>query len=418
MPRRFLATTLITLTYCLTSAHAASHAKDQPPPPGPVTRIPVEPLGYRPPGSLYLLSARTFSTLDFIDAHHLLFTFHQPRLMRRRENPGRNDNDQVIVAVTITLPEGKVEATAEWRMHDRARYLWPLSGGRFLVRQGRVFSITDASLKLRPYLEVPTSIEATDISPDGRILAVEHEYEKHSPEQHRKLNDQADQFGDDPPAEDTQITLIDMPTKDVVRALRTENPVHLPLTSSGYVGVDKGKSEDEFVIRFIPFSGNELVLGSVASTCTPHEHFVNRDALQIESCGPKSPDVFLDTWTTSGKKLWSGRRDGHFIWPTFAYAHNGDRFAVSLLRVGHYVDTPDSLDDDNVREQIVQVFDSATGTLLMSTSASPVLTAGQNFALAGDGERLAVLHDGAIEIYDVPRPPSPESAVAQVTKRK
>jgi hypothetical protein len=61
----------------------------------------------------------------------------------------------------------------------------------------------------------------------------------------------------------------------------------------------------------------------------------------------------------------------------------------------------------------VQVFDSATGALLMSTNASPVLTAGQNFALSEDGERLAVLREGAIEIYKVPAPEQTPTAVAQ-----
>ena len=211
MPRSPFSLAVIALLFWPAGAGASgsSHPKESPPPPGLEARIPVGPLGYRPPGSLYLLSGRVFSTLDFVDAHHLLFTFHQPRLMRRDDHPSRNDNDQTIHAVTIDLPEGHVQTSAEWRMHDRARYLWPLGGGRFLVRQGNTYLLTDAALKLRPYIEVPTAIEATETSPDGRILAIEHEFEKHTPDQHRKLNDQAGQFGDAPPAEDTQITMID-----------------------------------------------------------------------------------------------------------------------------------------------------------------------------------------------------------------
>ncbi|HTZ56822.1 MAG TPA: hypothetical protein VMB49_01940 [Acidobacteriaceae bacterium] len=395
----------------------SSHSKEQPAP-RPEESIPVQPLGYRPPGSLYLLSGRTFSTLDFIDAHHVLFTFHEPRLMHREEHPGRNDHDQIIHAVTLSVPDGKVQASAEWRMHDRARYLWALGGGRFLVRQRNTYFLADGSLKLRPYIEMPTPVEDTEVSPDGRILVVESEYEKHTPEEHRKLMEQAAEYGEPPPAEDTQITLVDIPTKDVLAAMRTENPVNLPITSNGYIGVTRGKGQDEFEIRFVPFSGVALTLGQVASTCTPHEHFVNQDALVIESCGPKSPDLYLDTWTTEGKKLWSGHREGHLVWPTFAYSRNGDRFAVSLLRVSHYIDLVDSLNDEDVREQVVQVFDSATGALLMSTTASPVLTGGQNFALSGDGEHLAVLRDGAIEVFSVPAPAPPEKAEEQVAKKR
>ena len=63
------------------------------------------------------------------------------------------------------------------------------------------------------------------------------------------------------------------------------------------------------------------------------------------------------------------------MWPNFAYSRTGGRFAVSLLHVNHFIDLVDSLNDEDVREQVVQVFDSATGALLMATTASPILTA-------------------------------------------
>ncbi len=385
----------------------ASHSKE-PAGPGPEERIPVEPLGYRPPGALYLLSGRTFSSLDFVDAHHLLFTFHQPRLLRREKNSGRTEDDQIIQAVILNLPGGTVAASSEWRMHDRSRYLWALGGGKFLIRQRNTYSIADASLKLQPYIEVPTAVLDTEVSPDGRVLVVEHQYERHTPEQHSKLEAQAVQYGEAPPAEDTQITLLNVTSRQVLGALHTQLPVHVPITSNGYVTVskDKGPGEDEFQIRFVPFAGQPVVLGKVASTCTPHETFLNQKALVIESCGPKSPDTFLDVWTTEGKKLWSGRREGHLVWPTFAYSQTGDQFAVGLLRVNHYIDLADSLTDEDVREQVVEVFNAASGALLMATNASPILTAGENFALSDDGAKLAVLREGAIEIYKVPAAPA------------
>jgi hypothetical protein len=422
MPSRHFPAVVITLVLWLAGAPllGSSHDK-QPPSPEPEERIPVAPLGYRPPGALYMLSGKAFTSLDFIDADHLLFTFREPRLMRREENPDRFDHDQMIRALTLDLPAGAVKASAEWRMHDRSRYLWPLGGGRFLVRQRNTFSLTDAALKLHPYIDVATPVLATEVSPDGRILVVEHQYERHTPQEHAKLEEQARQYGEPPPSEDTQITVLNIASREVLAALRTESPIHVPITSTGYVGVGKDKSDknvDQFLIRFIPFEGQSLVLGRVASTCTPHEEFLSPVALMIESCGPKSPDLYLDTWTTAGKKLWSGQREGHLVWPTFAYSRTGGRFAVSLLRVNHFVDLVDSLNDEDVREQVVQVFDSATGALLLATTASPILTAGQNFALSEDGERLAVLREGSIEIYDVPPPPAAENPGPAVAKKK
>ena len=168
-----------------------------------------------------MLSGRAFSSLDFIDAHHLLFTFHQPRLMRREPNPDRFEDDQIIKAVVLSLPGGTVQASAEWRMHDRWRYLWALGGGKFLVRQKNSYSLTDASVKLHAYIDVPTPVLSTEVSPDGRVLVIEHQYERHTAEQHQKLEAQAREYGEPPPPEDTQITVVNIASREVLAALRT-----------------------------------------------------------------------------------------------------------------------------------------------------------------------------------------------------
>jgi hypothetical protein len=410
MLRRLFSPTVLALILCLGEApwaRSGSSHSQQPPPPGPEERIPVDTLGYRPPGQLYMLSKKVFSSLNFIDEHRLLFTFHQSRLLQRERDPQPLEDDQVIRAVVLRVQDGQVLESSEWRMHDRGRYLWSLGHGKFLIRERNSYLLTDSTLKMHPYIDVPSPVYATEVSPDGRTLVVEHEFEKHTSEEHARLEAQAAKYGDPPPPEDTQITLMDVSSRHVLGALRTHLPVTVPITSTGYIGVAEGKGQDEFVVSFIPFDGQPLVLGKVASTCTPHESFLNPKALLIESCGPKSPDIFLDAWTIDGKKLWTGRREGHLVWPTFAPSEAGGRFAVGLLRATHFVDLADSLNDEDVREQVVQVFDSATGSLLLATNASPILTSGENFALSEDGAHLAVLREGAIEIYKVPSPASP-----------
>ncbi len=363
------------------SASAASSANLNPPPLKPEARIPVEPLGYLPPGPLYLLSRMSFSSLDFADSSHLLFTFHETRLLRRVEDPDSSEDDQMIHAVVLSVPQGQVSAAADWLMRDRGRYLWPLSNGRFLVRRRNSFSITDESLELRGLARTPTPLRATEVSPDGRLLVVEDDYERHTPEQHEKLAGESARLGEPPPREDTEIALMDVETKTVETAFRVEQPIVLPVTSSGYLAVREEK-ENDYLIRFVPFHGQQVTLGTVASTCTPSETFLNAKALMIESCGPDSDDAYLDAWTIDGKKLWRGRRDGHAVWPTLARAQNGSRFAVGLLQATHPINLADSLDDEDVKQQLVQVFDTETGKLLLSTNASPILSAGQNFALS------------------------------------
>jgi hypothetical protein len=389
---------------------------DTPPPPKLEERIPVAPLGYRPPGQLYMLTRISSSSLDFIDSTRLLFTFHTAKLMKRERDAAWSDDDQMIHAEVLDLPGGQVDAAADWRMHDRSRYIWPLGGGRFLVRQGNDYSTVDASLTLKQWLSSPTGVLATEVSPDGKLLVTEDEYERHTPEEHQKLVEEANASGVAPPSEDALINLVDVDTKTVLGRIRVEMPAVVPIVRSGYLVHEESKDASGYLIEFFPFGGKEVTLGSVRSTCQPRETFLNDQTAMIESCGPNTTDTFLDTWTIDGKRLWSGRRDGHALWPTFALAQDGRRFAIGLLRVMHEINLDDSLDDENVKEQVVQVFDVATGALLVSVTASPILSAGQNFALSSDGNHLAVLHDGAIEVYAVPSAPNTPNASGKKDK--
>ena len=385
-------------------AKGASPRVDTPPGATLLAQIPVAPLGYRAPGALYLLSRESFSSLEFIDSQHLLFTFHESKLLRRDQDASASDDDQVIHAEVLDLPGGNVTASTDWRMHDHSRYLWPLSGGRFLVRQRNLYWITDATLKPGSYIHSGAPVLTTEVSPDGKLMLVEGAYQP-SPEEPTKLS-LADGDGDAPKMQQAVIAMMDVDSRAVQAELRTPEAILLPVTSSGYLGVREEK-ENSYRLTFLPFQGQKVVLGDVASTCTPRETFVSADALMIASCGPDTPALYLDAWTIDGKKLWSGRRDGSTAWPTFARAINGSRFAVGLLRVKQPISTPDSLVDEDVEGQMVQVFDTRTGALLLSTDASPVLSAGQNFALSPDGEQLAILRHGAIEVYRIPGAPAP-----------
>ena len=80
---RWRPATLVALALFL--ATGTMQARERESAPQPALRIPVLPLGYRPPGRLYLLARYSSSSLDFIDATHLLLTFRQPRLLVREQ---------------------------------------------------------------------------------------------------------------------------------------------------------------------------------------------------------------------------------------------------------------------------------------------------------------------------------------------
>ncbi len=405
---------LVALLLCLGMGMA--RAKDrQNNGPQPVARIPVEPLGYRPPGKLYLLARYSSSSLDFLDPTHLLLTFRQPRLLLRKQ--GSDGLDQVIQADVLELPTGKVVAEDQWLLHDRGRYLWRLADDKVLLRVGSQLYQADSELHLKALYKSPTELEGVETSPDGRLLVVENELEKHTPEEHARLAKHAAMLGDAPPAEDVQIRMVRLDQLKLVLSARAEAAGELPANVDGFFTQEQVK-ENVWNVRFHPYAKAESPEGEIVaqtdSTCDPSEKVLNDQSVLVLSCPRGHNDRFVAAYSLNRQKLWDGRWQSNFTWPSFRVAQNGASVAISWLAVNRPVSARESIGDDEVQNQVLSVLDSRTGSLRLALLIKPIVSAGGNFALSADGNRLAVLNQGAVEVYDLPTPaPAPTERAAK-----
>jgi len=393
---------------CLLTATAWAAKHDKTDAPTPAVRIATGPLEYHPLSSFYLMSRTSSSSLDFIDGQHLLFTFRATGLLKRLPDCRPDDEDQLIRAVVVHLPDGKIERSAEWRMHDRGRYLWPLGDGRFMVRQRDALLITDSSLELQPFVYASSPLRLVKLSPDARHVLIETDLEKHTEEEHRRLAEAAGAEGFFGPREDVQLTVLRIQDHSVVLRAKSLNVTDLPMISEGYIETLSAQG-DHWMLRYKPFQGEPSVITDVASACRPSESQINDQAAVVSICPERGDDHLFQAITLGGKKLWTYRWDSHYIWPTTASSASGRRIAFSTLRVSHPVSSRDPLDETEMQAQRIDVIDVDTGRLELTQYATPVLSAGQNYALSPDGGRFAVLRDNAIEIYDLP-PAVPETA--------
>jgi len=392
----------------VSAASAAKH--DKPLAPEPTIRIPSEPLGYHPLSGFYLMSRFSSSSLDFIDKDDLLFTFRVPGLLKRLAECQPDDEDQVIRAIVVHLPDGNVVRSAEWRMHDHGRYLWALRDGQFLVRQRDSLFLVDRSLELQPFLQSESPVRLVKLSPDNRLLLLESDLEKHTEEEHKKLVEDAAMSGASPPREDVQLSIVRIADRSILMRVRTLNVGDLPLISDGYLENLSARG-DHWMVRYVPFQGDPAVMADVASSCRPDENPINAEVTFVRTCSDRGDDHLLDAMSLAGKRLWSYRLDSHYIWPTSATAENGRRIAFSTLRVSRPVSAIDPIDDTDLQAQRIDVIDVDTGHLELTQFATPILSAGQNYALSPDARRFAVLRENAIEIYDLP--PEPVSPAGQ-----
>ncbi len=378
----------------------------------PSARIPVEPLGFVPPGKFFMPYRIPAATLDFLDANHLLFTFHVARLMRREPDEPKDDQDQTIRALVLTVPSGKIESEGDWRLHDRERYLWMLTDGRFLMRQRDTLYLGDKTLKLSTYLYPEGTLASVQLSPDASTLLVEFA----KPVEEDADKPSAPTLGDDAPhlpehPQQYSLLVVDTHGKVASRAGHLSRAVVLPMVEGGYLGLQQGKGKQWDVVMN-PFHGEGRTITSVTSTCQPSVQPLSQQTFLTKGCLPYSADSLVDAFDLSGRKLWEQTWQSRFTWGTYAYSAAGNRFAYGSVEVNHDLSTLDPVGEDSILGQPVGVFSIESGKLDAVLDATPIMTAGENFALSPDGGKLAILREGAIEIYNLPPVAAPAVSAA------
>jgi DNA-binding beta-propeller fold protein YncE len=102
------------------------------------------------------------------------------------------------------------------------------------------------------------------------------------------------------------------------------------------------------------------------------------------------------------------------VWPLLVKSPDGSRVVRETLAVSHTVNAFSALDPDDIKGQLVRVFDTATGKEALTAPVTPALDAGGNVAISPSGRRVAVLNAGAIQVFELPPPAQlPESAAVQ-----
>ncbi|MGD0368147.1 MAG: hypothetical protein ABSA94_11885 [Acidobacteriaceae bacterium] len=377
----------------------------------PAVRIEVAPLGYLPPGGFYLTYRLSSAALGFFDDDHLMFTFRVGGLLNRVPNDPADDDDQQIRAMVLDLSTGKAVHQAEWRMHDRGPYLWPFAGGKFLVRRRDSLFLADQSLELQPWLDYSERIRDVQVSPDRRMVVVETD-------DSAKLRAEASEPRHLGSGQPVKVMVLAAESKTPIAQTDGQAPVLLPLMGNGLLDMLEGKLPGYWVMRDVPFHGDPKLVAQVRSSCRPSVKPLSATVVLLEGCYLDGSDHQIDVISMDGRQLWRDRWENRYVWAWFDTAENGSRFAYESIAVSRPISTFDALYPEDITGQIVGVYDTESGKLVMVRDVTPVLTAGQNVALSPDGTRFAVLRNGAIEVYDLPPVEAPQQKAPEVAAKK
>ena len=392
----------------------------------PAFSIPAEPLGFSAPGSIYLGQRNALVSLDFLDENRLLFTFRVPGLIRREL--GERGEERQIRAVVLSLPTGNVEAEALWPVHDRTRYLWMLNDGHFLLRDRDGLQMGDAALQMKPFLHFPGPVLFLELDPQQQYLVTDsREPASSAADEAKSTMRSADKDGSPPPdgsaagidaagrkegQEDTVLRILRRDSGKVMLVTRVATAVHLPLNSDGYLESLRGNGL-RWMLNMNLFSGGSRLVGHVDSTCMPVYEFISQRELLVTACESWGGHRLV-AMDTDGRHLWDVLASGSGVWPLLVKSPDGSRVARETLAVTHAVNAYAPLDPDEIKGQLVRVFDAANVKEALAAPATPALDAGGNVAISPSGRRVAVLNAGAIQVFELPPPvPMPENAAVQ-----
>ena len=391
----------------LVACAALSAGAATPHDPGPVLRIPLNPMGFQTILPDFLTSGNSMVTVHFVDDGHLLVTFGLRGLMKREVNDPVDDDDRMVGAFLVELPSGKVVARTEWRTHDRGQYLWSLGHGRFLLRirdrltmlEPMAGAASGDAFHEYPFLQVERHILAVLVSAGDDLLTIE------TADRAKKDSKRPNFVGDDPPENSAPVQInfyrltssgpgVDGLAVASAGAVRARVALALPLTTRGFLETLEG-GRDSWMFNFDAHAGKVSELAQFDSTCYPRITFVSHSEFVAFGCRGSADKQDIAGFNLKGDAMWQQNFFDVQSEPAFAFAPAVGRFALERTIVST-MDSMAAVASGEVNSQEVRVYQTYNGKQLFRTDCTPAVKAGQNFALSPDGLRLAVLREAMV----------------------
>ena len=399
-----------------------SHAAEPP------RRIPLDPLGFQPLPTQFLLAGSSMLTIHYVDETHMLVTFSVRRLLRRLAEDPPDDMDRNVDAILIELPTGRVLARTSWRLHDHAQYLWSIGHGRFLLRVRDTVTLFSPLTNLAkgeafresPFLNTTNRrIAEIAVSPDDKLLTVET-IKRNPPA--AKTSAAALAASSPSTPESVQINFYRIPeegdAEDRIRpryagVIHSNTPGDIPASSAGYIDVlDQGSLHWAF--DFDAYSGKKKELAAFDSTCRPVPVFVSPSEFIAFGCRSGSSRQVLGSFNMNGEEPWEQNLFSDYVAPSLAFEPAKGRFVLSRVLVHDTVTPGQPIVPEQMGAQTVIVYQTSSGRQLLRTECTPVEPAGQNYALSPNGLSLAAVRDGAIEIFSLPKSTAKEDSALKL----
>jgi len=296
---RFAVFLIFFMSAALVCGQVASDPPSTPNSPPPAARIDLSAIGYHSPSRMDRLSQDEASvSLNFLDRDHVLLTFNAKKLFQRLPSCTPDHQDRLVHAAILEVPSGKVAREADWYLHDRRPYLWPLTPGTFLLRKLNDLYIVDSDLHERLLLSSPKDLLWVSVTPDSSQIIVETAKEPDSVKSARAPSPGSPaksepKFG---------ARFLDATSLAPRRTVPLDKVVDLNGTNTGYV--DLVHNGETWLIRFGPGASQRHNIARVRSRTVPDVVYASSHSLLIGRCASVNCDYSVTSFSLTGRRLW------------------------------------------------------------------------------------------------------------------
>jgi hypothetical protein len=355
-------------------------------------------LGYVPHDRRELAAFGFESTLNFLDAHNLLFTYDPHKLRQRIPNGVSSESMHTVRAVLLDPAALQVKRILDWQIQGEGQYIWHAGPGQLLVHLGHNLRLLDPNLNVLREIILAGQLAFVSSSPSGNHVAVGTLHERHT----RAMHDELVETLKTQPEEDVDVQLLDGDLR-VQLTLRQSSSLPPPvLTDAGEVRVNSS-GLNRWLIREYGWDHTARTIAKVTSQCRPDLATPLPDAVFVIGCNGSTHQNWYRMLRLDGHPILNSHGSTADLEQAASGSNQAD-FTVRVVRANNAVSRGHFFFKQDLKEQEISVYRTSDGKRLFFTISPGISLAKQSFALSPAGVQLAVLSDLTISLYPIPQP--------------
>ena len=357
-------------------------------------QLPTSTLGYNPRENRQLTSLDYDSTLIYLDARNLLFTF-DPHKLRERGGGVHHESFRTVRAVLIDPATPTVKRVVDWRVQGEGQYIWRAGSGMILAHVGRQLRLFGPDLRPIRTASLPGALAWVSASPSGNRFAVGIYRERHTEAEHQQIFE----LTGDEPDEDVEVQLFDSDLKLLLTSSRSSDSHPPVLSDSGEIRIQPG-GRHKWRISEYRWDRSEHIIAIATSACRPQASTTLSGLLFVVGCDA-TPDVrWYRMLRPDGHPVLKGRSPSEEIEQSVT-SSAPTQFAIRVVHAAKPMQLGQPFTRSDLKKEEISIYRTSDGRRIFATAAAEFPLAEQSFALSPAGNQVAITGDRSINFYAV-----------------